>query len=269
MPTPFYHLNLAEGLLEHPALPEEVRQFLHGSRCVFLFGNTSPDVQVVSGQARQSTHFFSLPIQAEDLPAWEQLLLDYPLLADAGQIPATQAIFMAGYLCHLQADWLWVKEIFTPVFGPYCTWGTFSERLFLHNILRAYLDECILPGLHTAMDICLSQVEPNGWLPFVEDFYLCKWRDFLFPQLEPGATSQTVEVFSSRQGVSTPEFHALLASEERMQAEVFERLPLQRVQSYHQQVLDENSRLLLNYLAFSLHHIHTSFEGNAFHGVQI
>jgi len=268
MPTPFYHLSLAEGLLEHPALPEEVRQFLHGSRCVFLFGSTSPDVQVVSGQPRQSTHFFNLPIQAEDLPAWEQLLLDYPLLADAEHIPATQAIFMAGYLCHLQADWLWVKEIFAPVFGPYCSWGTFSERIFLHNVLRAYLDECILPGLHTAMDVCLSRVEPEGWLPFVGDVYLCKWRDFLFPQLEPGATSQTVEVFSSRQGVSRPEFKALLASEERMQAEVFNHLPLRHVQSYHQRVLDQNSQLLSKYLAFTLHHRNTPIDGDVFQGVQ-
>jgi hypothetical protein len=268
MPTPFYHLSLAEDLLKHPALPEEISHFLHDSRCVFLFGNTSPDVQVISGQPRQSTHFFNLPIQAEDLPAWELLLLDHPHLADPEHIPATQAIFIAGYLCHLQADWLWVKDIFAPFFGPQCSWDTFSERLYLHNVLRAYLDERILPGLHTAMHLCLSQVEPDGWLPFVKDFYLCKWRDFLFPQLEPGATSQTVEVFSSRQGVSSPEIHALLASEERMQAEVFEHLPLQRVLSYHQRVLDENSQLLSNYLAFTLHPIHTSFEGNAFKGVQ-
>ena len=38
-----------------------------------------------------------------------------------------------------------------------------------------------------------------------------------------------------------------------MQLEVFEHLPLQQVQSYHQQVLDENSRLLSDYLAFTLH----------------
>jgi hypothetical protein len=269
MPTPFYHLSLAEGLLDHPALPEPVLQFLHASRCVFLFGSTSPDVQVVSGQSRQSTHFFNLPIQTEDLPAWKLLLVDHPDLADAGRLPATQAVFIAGYLCHLQADWLWVKDIFTPFFGPYCSWGTFSERLYLHNVLRAYLDERILPGLHTAMDICLSQVEPAGWLPFVEDFYLCKWRDYLFPQLEPGAASQTVEVFSSRQGISTPEFHALLASEERMQTEVFEHLPLQRVQRYHQRVLDENFQLLSNYLAFTLHQLDIPFEGNALNGVQI
>jgi len=123
----------------------------------------------------------------------------------------------------------------------------------LHNVLRAYLDLDILTKLHTGMDLCLSPVEPEGWLPFVDDRHLIEWRNLLFPQLQPGATTQTVEVFSSRQGISAPEFHALLGSEERMQLEVFEHLPLQQVQSYHQRILDENSHLLSNYLAFTLH----------------
>lgn len=251
MPTPFYHLSLAEDLLRHPLLPEEIRQFLHNSRCVFLFGNTAPDVQVVSGQPRQQTHYFNLPIQAGDPPAWELLLSEHPQLVDARQLPAAKAAFLAGYLCHLQADWLWVKEIFAPVFGPHCSWGTFRERLYLHNVLSAYLDVCILPGLRPGMDACLCQVEPEGWLPFVEDRHLIEWRDLLFPQLQPGASTYTVEVFSSRQGISAPEFHALLESEERMQQEVFAHLPLQQVQSYHQRVLDENTRLLSDYLAFT------------------
>jgi hypothetical protein len=233
-------------------LPEPVRKYLYNSRCVFLFGNTAPDVQVVSGQSRQQTHFFNLPIQAGDPPAWEVLLTEYPSMAAASQMLPVQSIFVAGYLCHLQADWLWVKEIFAPFFGPQCSWGSFSERLYLHNVLRAYLDRRILPELNTDMDACLSQVEPDGWLPFVDDHHLIEWRNLLFPQLEPGATTQTVEVFSSRQGISAPEFHALLGSEERMQMEVFERLPMQQVESYHQHVLYENSHLLSNYLAFTL-----------------
>jgi hypothetical protein len=260
MPTPFYHLSLADDLLRRPSLAEPVRQFLQASRCAFLFGNTAPDVQVVSGQPRQVTHFFNLPIQIGDPPAWELLLSAYPQLDDAGHIPMSQAAFLGGYLCHLQADWLWVKEIFAPVFGPQCSWGTFNERLYLHNVLRAYLDVRILPTLGRGMDACLRQVEPEGWLPFVRDDYLCEWRNLLFPQLQPGAATQTVEVFSSRQGISAPEFHALLASEERMQMEVFERLPLQKIQHYYQQVLDENGHLLSKYLAFTLHPINVPIE---------
>jgi hypothetical protein len=115
------------------------------------------------------------------------------------------------------------------------------------------MDERILPELGTGMDTCLSQVEPENWLPFVEDHHLGKWRNLLFPQLQPGAITQTVEVFSSRQGISTPEFHALLGSEERMRLEVFEHIPLQHIQGYHKRVLDENSCLLSEYLVFTLH----------------
>ena len=269
VPTPFYHLSLAEDLLRHPGLPEEVHQFLHASRCAFLFGNTAPDAQVVSGQPRQTTHYFSLPILGMAQPAWELLLSEHPHLMDAKNLSAPQAAFLAGYLCHLQADWMWVKTIFTPNFGPRCTWGTFRERLYLHNVLRAYLDLHILPGLHSGMDACLSQVEPENWLTFIEDRHLIEWRNLLFPQLQPGAATQTVEVFSSRQGISAPEFHALLASEERMQQEVFEHFPLRLAHTYRQQVLDENVRLLSGYLAFTLHPITTPIDGNVYQGVQI
>jgi hypothetical protein len=229
MPTPFYHLSLAEDLLKYPALREEVRHFLLDSICIFLFGNTAPDVQVVSGQPRLATHFFDLPIQENAALAWELMTSEYPSLAQAERLSKQQAAFVAGYLCHLQADWMWVKDIFSPVFGPRCSWGSFSERLYLHNVLRAYLDVRILPELRSGMDSCLQQAEPNGWLPFVDDRHLIEWRNKLFPQLQPGAATQTVEVFSTRGGISAPEFSALLESEERMQQEVFGHLSLQQV----------------------------------------
>lgn len=267
MPTPFYHLSLAEDLLHHPALPEDMRQFLEDSRCAFLFGNTAPDVQVVSGQPRLVTHFFDLPIQENAPPAWEQMLFANPSLAFADQLPGEMAGFLAGYLCHLQADWIWVKEIFAPIFGPHSSWGAFRERLFLHNVLRAYLDVRILPELPCGTDSCLQRVEPSQWLPFVEDRFLVEWRNLLFPQLQPGAATQTVEVFSARGGISAPEFNALLESEVRMQEEVFSHLPLEQISRYHQQVLHENLRLLTAYLAPSLHFAYKTDKGNSHKGV--
>lgn len=253
MPTPFYHLSLAEDLLHHPELPDEIRQFLMNSRCAFMFGNTAPDVQVVSGQPRLVTHFFDLPIHENAPLAWKRMFFAHPSLANAGQLPELQAGFLAGYLCHLQADWIWVKQVFAPIFGPQSTWGTFRERLFLHNVLRAYLDVRILPGLTYGTDTCLRWVEPDQWLPFVEDRFLVEWRNLLFPQLQPGAATQTVEVFSARGGVPAPEFNALLGSETRMQEEVFSHLPLEQIALYHQQVLHENVCLLTEYLASGLH----------------
>ena len=268
MPTPFYHISLAEDLLTHLALPDEVRQFLTLNRCTFLFGNTAPDVQVVSGQLRQVTHFFDLPIQENAPFPWKLMLSSYPNLSKAGQLSKQRAAFVAGYLCHLQADWIWVREIFAPVFGPGSSWGSFRERLYLHNVLRAYLDVHILKRLNSGMDTCLSQVEPDGWLPFVDDYQLIKWRDTLFPQLQPGAATQTVEVFSSRGSKPASEFYTMLESEERMQQEVFEHIPLEQVNNYHQRVLEENLCLLSDYLALPLQSISTTYQGNKYKGVQ-
>ncbi len=253
MPTPFYHLSLALELLDEPSLPEAARRFLLARRGEFLFGNTAPDVQVVSGQPREETHLFRIPIQPGDQAPWERLLAEYPRLARPEKLGPGQAEFISGYLCHLQADWMWVKQVFAPVFGPGCAWGTFSGRLYYHNILRAYLDQRSLPGLGAGMDACLGQVNSDRWLPFVESRYFQHWREFLISQLRPGAPTKTVEVFSYRQGISAPEYYALLASEERMQAEVFDHMPLERVQLYRRSVVEENARLLTNFLAFALH----------------
>jgi Zinc dependent phospholipase C len=267
VPTPFYHLSLAEELINHHDLPEPIRHFLRAYRNEFLFGSTAPDVQVVSGQRREATHFFDLPIQPGDLPAWEGFLNVYPELTISNTLPGGQSAFLAGYLCHLQADWVWVKDIFSPVFGPHSDWGTFKQRLYYHNVLRAYLDWQILPGLPGNTGTNLSEVEPRGYLPFVKDQSLTEWRDLLARQLHPGATIQTVEVFSSRQGISAPEYYAVLASAERMQSEVFEHLPLERVDRYRAQVLKDNLRLLANALAFRLHPIDQSPERLVIKGV--
>lgn len=268
MPTPFYHLSLADELLSRPSLPEPIRQFLRKTYREFMFGNTAPDVQVVSGQPRQETHFFNLPILAGDRPAWKGIFAEFPQLEGFYGLPASQVAFLAGYLCHLQADWLWVNDVFAPFFGPHCSWGTFRQRLYYHNVLRAYLDIHILPELPKTMHACLSQVEPKKWLPFVADRHLLEWRDLLYPQLQPGANIQTVEVFSSRQGISPPEYYALLASDARMQHEVFEHFPLEQVNNYRQKVLDGNIRLLSDTMAFTLHPTDTPIKGKIYQGVQ-
>ena len=242
MPTPFYHLSLAEEILAHPELPAGMRLFLSEHRSEFLFGNTAPDVQVVSGQPRASTHFFDLPLQPDERPAWEKFLASNPRLANLGELPAAQAAFVAGYLCHLQADIFWIKEIFIPVFGRRSQWESFPKRLYLHNVLRAYLDRKILPELSNGAGI--SGVNPDRWLPFVQDIHLISWRDFLTSQLHPGARIQTVEVFAARQGISPDAYYALLCSEERLDEEIFTHLPRQALDDYRQEIIRENLSLL-------------------------
>ena len=250
MPTPFYHLSVAEDILwtAVPVSPE-THKFLLDQRPAFLFGNTAPDVQTVSGQAKEETHFFQLHIQPETQPAWDAVLEQYPLLVEPASLSSEQAAFIAGYLCHLQADWMWIEEIFFPLFGPFCHWQSFRRRLYLHNVLRAYLDLQIFPNLNHGIGEALSNADPQNWLPFVQDQDLLYWRDFLSKQLHPGAQVRTVEVFAARQGIPPEAYYQLLHSEERLEQEVFTHINNQQLEEYRQRLLEAHAGLLEEYLS--------------------
>jgi hypothetical protein len=244
VPTPFYHLSLAEELIHDPGISEEQSIRLRENWPDFLLGNTAPDVQTISGQARRLTHFFDLPIRSKDPLPWEKMRREYPGLSRLNGLPAHQAVFLAGYYCHLQADWIWVRQIFVPIFGLGARWKTLHQRLYLHNVLRAYLDFQHLPELPENIGMQLGFARPAGWLPFVEDPYLLNWRDYLSRQLAPGAAVHTVEVFASRQGIAPGDYYSLLESEERLEIEIFSHLPRQAILEYRGQVLAENITLL-------------------------
>ena len=249
VPTPFYHLSIANDLLFQPGLTTGVQRFLQENLPAFLLGNTAPDVQTISGQLRRETHFFELPLHKSMLPAWDKMLTDYPGLAASSRMHRSQAAFLAGYLCHLQADWFWIEQIYEPVFGPGCRWETFERRLYLHNVLRSYLDQRIFTALPVDTGFDLAKATPIGWLPFTSDYYLMQWRDFLAHQLHPGSSVKTVEVFAVRQGIPPDNYYQLLASDGLMDDLIFRRVSRADLGDYRQRLLQENVILLQSYLA--------------------
>lgn len=247
MPTPFYHLFLAQNLLVVPNLQPAAVEFLSQHWGAFLLGNVAPDVQVITNQDREVTHFFDLPIPANAPFPWQRLFHLYPGLKTPGS--DSQAAFLAGYVCHLAADWHWVLQIFAPVFGPGAAWASFGTRLYLHNVLRSFLDRQVVKDLKAETGEVLQETRPRHWLPFVADQHLADWRDFLSPQLQPGAAVSTVEVFASRQGIDPDAFYALLNSDERMNQEVFNRIPYQQIERYRQSLQVECASLIQAFLA--------------------
>ena len=229
MPTPFYHLSIADDILRHPVLDPEIKGLIQGQLGAFYLGNTAPDVQVISGQKRSTTHFFPVPIPADAEVPWEILLSRFPDLRASRELIEAQAVFISGYLCHLQADWIWVSEIFEPIFGPSQTWASFSERLYWHNILRAFLDVEVLEDLPVDR---ILEIGPPGlqlWLPIIRDQDLETWWKYLCEQLEPGKSIKTFEVFAARQGIDVLEFQAKLESEEVMQENIFNHISRQQL----------------------------------------
>ncbi len=247
MPTPFYHLSIADQLLEGETLPENLRIFLQEQRGAFYLGKTAPDVQTLSGQSRPETHFYTVPL-IDRTPPWERMFDRHPLLSQPGKLTMEQAAFMAGYICHLQADIIWITDLFVPYFLPLLTRGR-KQLGYLHNVLRSWLDEQIVPNLAGDVSVQLEGVQPNGWLPFVQSRYLLDWRSYLSGQLAPGAKSQTVEVFAARAHMPVEAFLDLMHSDVRMEAEVFSVLPQEVLVEYRQKLIQSNIELLQTYLA--------------------
>jgi hypothetical protein len=247
VPTPFYHLGIADDLLAEDTLPATARALLKAQRAAFYFGKTAPDVQSLSGQSRPATHFYKVPV-VDFSPPWERMFSRHPELAQPQNLSPARAAFIAGYICHLQADIIWIKDLFIPYFIPLLARTKRKQVGYLHNVLRAYLDQQILPNLQPDLSSQLKSVRPNGWLPFVQNPHLIGWRDYLAGQLAPGAKIETVEVFAERTRMPVESFLELLHSEDRMQAEVFSLIPPEVLVEYRRKLVSANLELLTDYL---------------------
>lgn len=221
------------------ALPPAIRRLLTQQRGPFLLGHTAPDVQTISGQRRDETHFYTIP-RTSDVPAHEALFAAHPQLASEELLPPAQAAFVAGYIAHLLLDELWLEDIFLHYFwqngSP--SWiehwtKVLRERLFSHNVLRTWMDRQDQQRLNGSVSMALREAEPHGWLPFVGDEHLRTWRDWLVGQIGPGGSVQTAEVFAQRMGVPVAEVEAVLRSPQQMEERVFCHIPRNALQSFH------------------------------------
>jgi hypothetical protein len=247
MPTPFYHIYAAHRLISRRILPGDIQQILEEHRPAFFLGSTAGDVQTVSGQKRIETHFYRLPYEGFPPFPWDIMFAKYPSISKGRSMEAEQFAFVAGYLCHLQADWLWTMEIFLPNFDGASNWAPFLQRMHLHNVLRAYVDEKIHDSLPSDVGKCLEAVEPQEWIPFITRQHLVAWRDLIEEQFRPGSYSKTVEVFAQRQGSSPQEFHRLLNSESLMDENIFKHFPRRRLEAYEEGLFSANVYLLSNW----------------------
>ncbi len=235
-------------MLVHPRMPEQHRQALRLNRSAFLLGNTAPDFGTVSGLPRAASHFFDVPM-LDRRPAHLRLLARHPELVRPDELAPDRAAFVAGYLAHLWLDQAWIATFFEPIFGPEVPRGSFHQRLVNHNLLRAYLDQKDRNRLQPEVGTALNQAEPNGWLAFAPDKDLRQWRNHLRIQLEPGGSSRTVRVFSSRLGISADKFAARLASRAEMERAVFRYLPQSHLRAFWDLSLIHSVELVAAYLA--------------------
>jgi hypothetical protein len=247
MPTPFMHLQLAERVLAHERLDENVRTLLYDHYPAFYLGNVAADFQTICDIPRENTHFYDLP-PARDARAYPEMLVRYPQLAQVDGLPGDQAVFIAAYCTHLMLDLRWYHEVLIPYFVAPSGWPSHRQRFIIHNTLLTYLDKLAVESLPAAAGEILAAARPCHWLPFARDEDLIDWQEMLVAQLAPGALLQTVAIYAGRLSMSPKEFAANLADPEWMIDHVFQKAPLEAVQGMLTSAVSESVGLITDYL---------------------
>lgn len=246
MPTPATHLASAQAMLGRGELSASARRLAIRQPGPFMLGHTAPDVKTVSGHEREASHFFSVPRRSNR--AAHQVLLDtHPALGDVAPLSPSHAAFVAGYLAHLLLDELWVAHVFQPFFLR--DWAPLEERMFLHNVLRTWVDQRDQARLNGTVSRVLRTAAPEGWLPFIEDRHLRLWRDWLAEQLGPERMMETAEVLARRVGATAQEVEAVAQSPQQMKNRVFSHVPRAALDAFRQKSQRAGAELVNWYVA--------------------
>lgn len=245
------HLDVAERIRSELV----ARQGENGrlARCLiaewpaFYLGSVAPDYQTICDIPREDTHFYPLPPEPYN-QAWPRMLAQHRELADASLLPPDQAVFIAAYSAHLMLDLLWFREILVPYFFRAADIGDVAQRRLLHNILLTYLDMQALETLPRAAAETLAAAEPCHWLPFAADADLVRWRDMLVAQLWPGAEVQTIAIYAERLGIAPEVFRMNIEDPAWMQTQVFDKIPVDKVQARLATAVPASIEILEDYL---------------------
>jgi hypothetical protein len=246
MPTPFMHLQIAERIRQDGGLDSGMLGRIEDQLPAFYLGNVAPDYQTITSIPREKTHFYNLPPGPEE-DACREMLEQYPALSNSNIVSSAQAMFVAAYCCHLLLDLRWYREILIPYFLSPGDWKDHRHRFVVHNTLLTYLDKRAFESLPQSAAKTLSEARPDDWLPFASNEDLAEWRDFLVPQMKPGATPFTVEIYADRLAMSTEEFSEHLDKDEWMEEQVFSRVALDSVLSLLSSAVGDSIDQIIDY----------------------
>lgn len=221
MPTPFTHLEITQRLLEDPHIPAHMRSMLNAALPAYLLGGIAADARVGSGAKRFTTHFYDYT-EAIPEPPWRVMVrLNPDLLRPAD---AAHRAFIAAYVAHLSVDEVWSLRVVRPHFAGR-HWASREERFFMLHIILTHQDERDLTRLQHWVADNLRVAHPQGWLAFISDDDLVRWRDLIHAQISPGGESQTLQIFSKRIGSSVAEMRDLLDSPQAMRQRLWQYIP--------------------------------------------
>jgi len=173
MPHLVFHMSVARELAGRVK-----SLIIDNERGAYYMGATGPDMHILSGSKRHSSHFFDLDC-IEDQNCVEAFFDTYPELRDSRALSPRTAAFVGGYLTHLVIDGLWITDIYRPFFGPQSSLGGDAQANIIDRVLQYDMDLRRRQEREVMAEIraVLLASPLDVQVKFVDNATLERWRD--------------------------------------------------------------------------------------------
>ena len=174
MPNLPMHIHLANAVAE-----QLDRSYVFDHLGSYFLGSTAPDIRAMTKMPREQTHF--APLSVEEVGTGTRTMFQmHPELREA-MSPASRA-FLAGYVCHLAADEVWITSVFRPHFDTDEESRLTDDKVEANIWDRAMqldMDRQALPQItgDTHPEKWLACSEHDVSMPFFENGLLTEWKD--------------------------------------------------------------------------------------------
>ena len=248
MPNLAAHINLAHRAaerLQDPVLQENMGHY--------LLGSTSPDIRAITRRSREEYHF--APLDFDDVGAGVSgLFAAHPHLKNGAEQSGRTRAFVAGYVTHLVADEVWIRDMYRPYFGNQAIFADEASANVMDRAIQMEMDRRAWPTLDASRSAMVGAADGVD-IEFIDRATLEKWLDWVFTVADRGFSWDRLRFMANRVARGDESHPAHTVAEDflsRMPGSLealYARVPVEDVERYGETAVDALVRQVKSFLA--------------------
>ena len=237
MPNLAAHIDLAQESARRIHDPVVLEYMGH-----FLLGSTSPDIRAITRRSREEYHFATLDFDRVGAGV-SGLLKAHPGLRNGAEHSGRTRAFVAGYITHLVADEVWIRDMYRPHFGNRSVFADEASANVMDRAMQMEMDRRSWPALDAAR-ISMEGAAEGVEVDFLDEPTLEKWLDWVFTVADRGFSWDRLRLMANRvaRGQASHPAHAVaesfLIGMPGSLDMLYERVPAENIDLYRQRTVD-------------------------------
>ena len=237
MPNLAAHIDLA-----HRAAERLQAQVVQANMGHYLLGSTSPDIRAITRRSREEYHF--APLDFDHVGAGVSgLFAAHPHLKNGAEQSGRTRAFVAGYLTHLVADEVWIRDMYRPYFGNRAIFADEASANVMDRAIQMEMDRRAWPTLEASRRTLVGAADGVD-VRFIDPATLEKWLDWVFTVADRGFSWDRLRFMANRvaRGDESHPAHAVaeafLSQMPGSLEALYARVPAEDVERYEDTVVD-------------------------------